>query len=104
MGDFRRLRAATYFAHGGSSSQSPLVSVSAWRRKLRPLPCSSFSRRTRFAGLRRESRWIGQNATGDGSGWALRAHIRLSPDPITGGRVPVGMCKISGAWKSEWLV
>ena len=26
---FRRLRAATYFAHGGSSSQSPLVSVSA---------------------------------------------------------------------------
>ena len=23
MGDFRRLRAATYFAHGGSSSQSP---------------------------------------------------------------------------------
>ena len=64
---FRRLRAATYFAHGGSSSQSPLVSVSAWRRKLRPLPCSSSSRRTRFAGLRREGREISQNAAGDGS-------------------------------------
>ena len=29
QGKFRRLRAATYFAHGGSSSQSPLHSVSA---------------------------------------------------------------------------
>ena len=48
------VRAATYFAHGGSSSQSPLHSVSAWRRKLRSFPCSSSSRRTRFAGLRRE--------------------------------------------------
>ena len=46
--------AATYFARGGSSSQSPLVSVSARRRKLRPLPCSSSSRRTRCAELRRE--------------------------------------------------
>ena len=55
---------AGYFAHGGSSSQSPLDSVSAWRRKLRPLPCSSSSRRTRFAGLRREQREIWQNATG----------------------------------------
>ena len=64
---FRRLRAAGYFAHGGSSSQSPLHSVSAWRRKLRSFPCSSSSRRTRFAGLRREQRGIGQNATGDGS-------------------------------------
>ena len=25
-----------------------------------------------------------QSAPGDGSGWALRAHIRLTPDPITG--------------------
>ena len=59
--------AATYFAHGGSSSQSPLHCVSAWRRKLRSFPCSSSSRRTRFAGLRREQRGIGQNAAGDGS-------------------------------------
>ena len=29
QGEFRRLRAASSFAHGGSSSQSPLVSVSA---------------------------------------------------------------------------
>ena len=36
------------------SSQSPLNSVSALRRKLRPLPCSSFSNRKRFAGLRFE--------------------------------------------------
>ena len=35
-----------------SSSQSPLSSVSAWRRKLRPLPCSSSPNRTRYAGLR----------------------------------------------------
>ena len=71
--------AATYFAHGGSSSQwprppslvpsgqftlSPLHSVSAWRRKLRSFPCSSSSQRTRFAGLRREQRGIGQNAAG----------------------------------------
>ena len=36
-----------------SSSQSPLSSVSALRRKLRPLPCSSSPHRTRSAGLRR---------------------------------------------------
>ena len=56
QGRFRRLRAATYFAHGGSSSQSPLDSVSAWWRKLRSFPCSSSSRRTHFVGLRREVR------------------------------------------------
>ena len=56
QGRFRRLRAATYFAHGGSSSQSPLDSVSAWWRKLRLFPCSSSSRRTHFVGLRREVR------------------------------------------------
>ena len=82
--------AATYFAHGGSSSQSPLHCVSAWRRKLRSFPCSSSSRRTRFAGLRREQRGIGQNAPGDAAdGLRLRyAPPRsigpLSPDPITG--------------------
>ena len=31
-----------------SSLQSPLSSVSAWRRKLRPLPCSSSPNRTRL--------------------------------------------------------
>ena len=37
-----------------ASSQSPLSFVSAQRRrKLHPLPCSSFPHRTRFAGLRR---------------------------------------------------
>ena len=105
-GGFRRLRAATYFAHGGSSSQwprppslvpsgqftlSPLHSVSAWRRKLRSFPCSSSSRRTRFAGLRRERRGIGQNAAGDAAdGLRLRcAPPRsigpLTPDPRYGG-------------------
>ena len=38
-----------------SSSQSPLSSVSAWRRKLRPLPCSSSPNRTR---LRWASIWL----------------------------------------------
>ena len=33
------------------SSQSPLCSVSALRRNLRPLPCSSLPTKTRFAGL-----------------------------------------------------
>ncbi len=33
------------------SSQSPLCSVSALRRKLRPLPCSSLPTQTRFTGL-----------------------------------------------------
>ena len=90
-GEFRRLRAASYFAHGGASSQSPLDTVSAWRRKLRSFPCSSSSRRTHFAGLRREQRGIGQNAAGDAAdGLRLRyAPPRsigpLSPDPIYGG-------------------
>ena len=89
--EFRRLRAASDFARGGSSSQSPLHSVSAWRRKLRSFPCSSSSRRTRFAGLRRERRGIGQNAPGDAAdGLRLRcAPPRsigpLSPDPHYGG-------------------
>ena len=73
--------AASYFAHGGSSSQSPLHAVSAWRRTLGSFPCSSSSRRTRFAGLRREQRGIGQSAPGDGSGWTLCVHIRL-PYPL----------------------
>ena len=38
-----------------ASKQSPLPLVSAWRRKPGPLPCFSFSRRTRYAGLRREA-------------------------------------------------
>ena len=38
-----------------ASKQSPLPLVSAWRRKPGPLPCFSFSRRTRCAGLRREA-------------------------------------------------
>ena len=115
---FRRLRAATYFAHGGSSSQwprppslvpsgqftlSPLHSVSAWRRKLRSFPCSSSSRRTRFAGLRREQRGIGQNAPGDAAD-GLRLRFAppksigpLSPDPFYEGRSPVLWYLISGA-------
>ena len=36
-----------------SPEQSPLTSVSALRRKLRSLPCSSSPHRNRFAGLRR---------------------------------------------------
>ena len=65
------------------------------------------------AGLHREQRWIGQNAAGDGSKWALRAHIRLPyplcrfatspPDresrprtPLTG-VIPLARQKISGA-------
>ena len=86
--------AATYFAHVGSSSQwprppslvpsgqftlSPLHCVSAWRRKLRSFPCSSSSRRTRFAGLRREQRGIGQNAPGTRPMDYGSAMLRLGP-------------------------
>ena len=111
-GKFRRLRAATCFAHGGSSSQwprppslvpsgqftlSPLHSVSACRRKLRSFPCSSSSRRIRFAGLRREQRGIGQNAPGVSSGWALTCPYSPTPDPITGDALLVGWSGSSGA-------
>ena len=116
---FRRLRAAGYFAHGGSSSQSPLHSVSAWRRKLRSFPCSSSSRRTRFAGLRREQRGIGQNATGDGfdehfvlivalpTPSVATRHLPLTggvgPGPHYGG-YPFGRAKNFRRAKSEWLL
>ena len=40
---------------GIASSQSPLDSASALRRKLRPLPCSSFSAAIRFAGFASEA-------------------------------------------------
>ena len=96
-GEFRRLRAASSFAHGGSSSQSPLHSVSACRRKLRSFPCSSSSRRIRFAGLRREQRGIGQNAPGVSSGWALTCPYSPTPDPITGDALLVGWSGSSGA-------
>ena len=140
QGGFRRLRAATYFAHGGSSSQwprppslvpsgqftlSPLHSVSAWRRKLRSFPCSSSSRQTRCAGLRREQRGIGQNAAGDAAdGLRLRCAPPRSigpppyplrrfttsppdrgsrpPDPITG-VTPWTLCGPSGAQYQECL-
>ena len=110
--EFRRLRAANYFAHGGSSSQwprppslvpsgqftlSPLHFVSACRRKLRSVPCSSSSRRIRFAGLRREQRGIGQNAPGVSSGWALTCPYSPTPDPITGDALLVGWSGSSGA-------
>ena len=103
-GGFRRLRAASYFAHGGSSSQwprppslvpsgqftlSPLHSVSAWRRKLRSFPCSSSSRQTRCAGLRRERRGIGQNAPGDAAD-GLR--LRCAP-PRSIGPPPYPLCR-----------
>ena len=98
---FRRLRAASSFAHGGSSSQwprppslvpsgqfalSPLHSVSVWRRKLRSFPCSSSSRRTRFAGLRREQRGIGQNAPGGRLRMGTKVPIfALPPGPLLRG-------------------
>ena len=49
--------------HGGTiwgiaSSQSPLGSASALRRKLRSLPCSSFSDAIRFAGFASETRVV----------------------------------------------
>ena len=43
---------------GIASSQSPLGSASALRRKLRPLPCSSFSAAIRFAGFASETRVV----------------------------------------------
>ena len=99
---FRRLRAATYFARGGSSSQSPLHSVSAWRRKLRSFPCSSFSRRTRFAGLRREQRGIGQNAPGGRLRMGTLVPIfALPPDPCYRG-YPLKWAKHFRRAKSEW--
>ena len=39
--------------------------------------------------------------TGDGSRWALRAHIRLSPDPYYGG-YPLGQTETFRRAKSEW--
>ncbi len=80
---------AGYFARGGSSSQSPLHSVSAWRRKLRSFPCSSSSRQTRCAGLRREQRGIGQNAAGDAAD-GLR--LRFAP-PRSIGLPPYPLCR-----------
>ena len=41
-----------------ASSQSPLNSASALRRKLRPFPCSSFSAAIRFAGFASETRVV----------------------------------------------
>ena len=43
-----------------------------------------------------------QNATGDGSGWTLRVHIRLSPDPVYGG-YPSGWAVTFRRAKFEWL-
>ena len=40
-----------------SSSQSPLNSVSTLRRKLRSLPCSSFSPQNRFCGVPLSLSW-----------------------------------------------
>ena len=45
---------------------------------------------------------IHQNATGDGSGWTLRVHIRLSPDPVYRG-YPSGWAVTSRRAKFEWL-
>ena len=53
-----------------SSSQSPLSSVSAWRRKLRPLPCSSSPNRTR---LRWASIWLAASPPNTGE---FRRRIR----------------------------
>ena len=50
----------------------------------------------RIRGLLCPRRQSNQNAAGDGSGWTLRVHIRLSPDPSTE-NAPVRVCKISGA-------
>ena len=47
-----------------SSSQSPLGSISAWRRKLRPLPCSSSPHRNRSAGFLRGPRLTRQKENG----------------------------------------
>ena len=83
--EFRRLRAASYFARGGSSSQSPLDSVSAWWRKLRSFPCSSSSRRTHFVGLRREVRErLPKTPPGTRPLDTSCPIGPLSPDPITG--------------------
>ena len=45
---------------------------------------------------------IHQNATGDGSGWTLRVHIRLSPDPVYEG-YPFGWAIPFRRAKFEWL-
>ena len=51
-----------------TSSQSPLTFVSALRRKLRSLPCSSFPHATRFAGLARGPRIRGLLRPADAMG------------------------------------
>ncbi len=57
-----------------SSSQSPLSSVSAWRRKLRPLPCSSSPNRTR---LRWASIWVAASPPNTGEFFAKSAQLRF---------------------------
>ena len=57
-----------------SSSPSPLGSVSAMRRKLRPLPCSSSPNRTRWCWA---SIWGGGYAAGYGRIFAKSAQLRF---------------------------
>ena len=62
QGGFRRLRAATYFAHGGKVGKTP------------PGPTPLIKGRCPE----------GTEGIGTGSDEHYRAHSRLSPDPITG--------------------
>ena len=54
--------------------QSPLSSVSAWRRKLRPLPCSYSPNRTR---LRWASIWLAASPPHAGEFFAKSARLRF---------------------------
>ena len=84
----------------GSSAQSPLVSVSAWRRKLRPLPCASSPHAAHAArGPRRDGH------AAPGPGWlcspvsdcltgaaAARPEAPGWPGPAWPGRTGSGCC------------
>ena len=64
---------------GIASSQSPLDSASALRRKLLSLPCSSFSDAIRFAGFASEA-WAAERENDSGA-WG-RTHQKINPQKM----------------------
>ena len=83
---------------GIASSQSPLDSASALRRKLLSLPCSSFSDAIRFAGFASETRVVAslplngvqESECGAGYGGRVDAGYGGRVDAGYGGRVDAG--------------
>ena len=78
-----------------ASSQSPLVSVSALRRKLRPLPCSSFPHENRSAGF---SRGPHERAVA----LSERDGELHSPNPLCAPRSQTPASRLSGSTEPEY--